>query len=223
VPVRDEVRKRRIEDGGVFVNLPIHPTDFKLWPGNDSNQDPRSAHSTPGREVTDFQTDDYDSSGASLAQPKVGVNSIAFVVSHTIDGLRWGSFVTGIRDMYELAVEIGLRRLGPCKDGHIGGKEPEMPVYLAEGPDALLKKTLANRRKFQALDQTAYFLVPTSGNIAARWLALSFARNSGLDCCWGMVCLRHPGACQNCVVESMEHFKIRGDSLNPYESRAIIL
>jgi hypothetical protein len=222
VPVRSDVRRRRIEDGGMFTKPPKTSSNFSLWP-NDRISEEDSAESIPV--AADIEGVDRDSSGASFSHAKVGVTNTAFVVTFTIQGQSWGAAETGMRQMHRISTNNRLWRVDACDhyidrncDTLIAPTEIS-EVYLAQGVDGLLSNSVLNRKRYDSYRTNGYFLLLTSGNIAGRWLSLCF-----WDGYARKVCLRHPQACLRCVLDTVKAFPFpKSSEYPPFEQRVIIL
>ena len=203
VPIRDGVRRRRIEDGSLATTYPKGAGRFvQVLEGGS-----RTPTAEGNRELLNSQTEAIDllyqdHSGAAFTASRVGITSSAFIVSFCIDGKSWGKAETGIRAMYKDGNPLKTRRLRPCCHStniQDALEHAELPaaVYYLEGPDSLLGDSVSTGR-YPAARMRGYFLLPTSGNVAARWLAVCLGgTHASLSLC-------HRHTCLQCVLASLE-------------------
>ena len=166
----------------------------------------------------DLSSIEENNSGATFVRTRVRITNSAFVVAFVLESPSWGKATVGVRAMSRIGGSYNLRKLDPCshqsKDVHqiLSETKPGSNIYLSAGPDPIFSATALNKSRHKSLRMDGYFILPTSGSVAGRWLPL---------CLWEdqhkVVRVRHPHTCLQCVFHfAKEKFAAPGSTYSSY-------
>ena len=190
VPIRNGVRRQRIEDGGGYMAF----SESVQWRVKVVHGDYLVSSTTSDISSLNGAAVTVDDSDATFGVPRVGITSTAFIVTIGIESKKWGRAGVGFREMMASVSRCTeFWKTEPCYHAY---PSPQVRFELPKdrGDVFLLGKLeeLCNSGRYiHGPSVLSYNIVQTSQNAAARWLVLSKARRD-VKCA-----LRDPDTCLN--------------------------